>query len=252
MQIFGDGPVKMLVVQCGSDLSMRATAKFSGEAAQTIGDGMGFAELVNASGHGRCVITLDPADKKPGQQPYQGIVPLNGEDGPLTSIADVLEHYMRHSEQLDTRLWLAADRERAVGMLLQKLPGDGGIVPRNTETDADTWERVCTLGGTLSAQELLEVDPETVFRRLFWQENVQHFEPAVTRFLCTCSREKVGAMLRMLGRDEVDGVIAERGHVEIHCDFCNQRYEFDPVDVAQLFSTPELAAGLTPAAEQRH
>ena len=160
MQIFGDGPVKMLVVQCGSDLSMRATAKFSGEAAQTIGDGMGFAELVNASGHGRCVITLDPADKKPGQQPYQGIVPLNGEDGPLTSIADVLEHYMRHSEQLDTRLWLAADRERAVGMLLQKLPGDGGIVPRNTETDADTWERVCTLGGTLSAQELLEVDPE--------------------------------------------------------------------------------------------
>lgn len=252
MQIFGDGPVKMLVVQCGSDLSMRATAKFSGEAAQTIGDGMGFAELVNASGHGRCVITLDPADKKPGQQPYQGIVPLNGEDGPLTSIADVLEHYMRHSEQLDTRLWLAADRERAVGMLLQKLPGDGGIVPRNTETDADTWERVCTLGGTLSAQELLEVDPETVFRRLFWQENVQHFEPAVTRFMCTCSREKVGAMLRMLGRDEVDGVIAERGHVEIHCDFCNQRYEFDPVDVAQLFSTPELAAGLTPAAEQRH
>lgn len=252
MQIFGDGPVKMLVVQCGSDLSMRATAKFSGEAAQTIGDGMGFAELVNASGHGRCVITLDPADKKPGQQPYQGIVPLNGEDGPLTSIADVLEHYMRHSEQLDTRLWLAADRERAVGMLLQKLPGDGGIVPRNTETDADTWERVCTLGGTLSAQELLEVDPETVFRRIFWQENVQHFEPAVTRFLCTCSREKVGAMLRMLGRDEVDGVIAERGHVEIHCDFCNQRYEFDPVDVAQLFSTPELAAGLTPAAEQRH
>ena len=236
MQIFGDGPVKMLVVQCGSDLSMRATAKFSGEAAQTIGDGMGFAELVNASGHGRCVITLDPADKKPGQQPYQGIVPLNGEDGPLTSIADVLEHYMRHSEQLDTRLWLAADRERAVGMLLQKLPGDGGIVPRNTETDADTWERVCTLGGTLSAQELLEVDPETVFRRLFWQENVQHFEPAVTRFLCTCSREKVGAMLRMLGRDEVDGVIAERGHVEIHFDFCNQRYEFDPVDVAHLFS----------------
>lgn len=252
MQIFGDGPVKMLVVQCGSDLSMRATAKFSGEAAQTIGDGMGFAELVNASGHGRCVITLDPADKKPGQQPYQGIVPLNGESGPLASMTEVLEQYMRHSEQLDTRLWLAADRERAVGMLLQKLPGDGGIVPRNTETDADTWERVCTLGGTLSAQELLEVDPETVFRRLFWQENVQHFEPAVTRFLCTCSREKVGAMLRMLGRDEVDGVIAERGHVEIHCDFCNQRYEFDPVDVAQLFSTPELAAGLTPAAEQRH
>jgi molecular chaperone Hsp33 len=260
MQIFGDGPVKMLVVQCSSDLSMRATAKFSGDVsqglpsavAQTIGDDTRFAELVNASGHGRCVITLDPADKQPGQQPYQGIVPLNGEDGPLESVAQVLEQYMRHSEQLDTRLWLAADRERAVGMLLQKLPGDGGIVPRAAETDADTWERVCTLGGTLSAQELLEVEPETVFRRLFWQENVQHFEPAVTRFQCSCSREKVGAMLRMLGQDEVDGVILERGHVEIHCEFCNQRYEFDPVDVAQLFATPELAAGVTPAATQRH
>ncbi|MBU9605295.1 Hsp33 family molecular chaperone HslO [Burkholderia multivorans] len=252
MQIFGDGPVKMLVVQCSSDLSMRATAKFSGDAAQTIGDDATFATLVNASGHGRCVITLDPADKQPGQQPYQGIVPLNGVDGPLESVSQVLEHYMHHSEQLDTRLWLAADRDRAVGMLLQKLPGDGGIVPRNAETDIDTWERVCTLGGTLSAKELLEVEPEVVFRRLFWQENVQHFEPAGTRFQCTCSREKVGAMLRMLGREEVDSVLAERGHVEIHCEFCNQRYEFDPVDVAQLFAAPELASGITPAAEQRH
>lgn len=252
MQIFGDGPVKMLVVQCGSDLSMRATAKFSGEAAQTIGDDTSFAALVNASGHGRCVITLDPSDKLPGQQPYQGIVPLNGVDGPLESVSQVLEQYMHHSEQLDTRLWLAADHERAVGMLLQKLPGDGGIVPRNAETDTDTWERVCTLGGTLSAQELLEVEPEVVFRRLFWQENVQHFEPAVTRFQCSCSREKVGAMLRMLGRDEVDSVIVERGHVEIHCEFCNQRYEFDPVDVAQLFAAPELASGITPAAGQHH
>ncbi|KOR08596.1 Hsp33 family molecular chaperone HslO, partial [Burkholderia cenocepacia] len=113
MQIFGDGPVQMLVVQCGSDLSMRATAKFSGDAAQTISDDTSFAALVNASGHGRCVITLDPADKLPGQQPYQGIVPLNGVDGPLESVSQVLEHYMHHSEQLDTRLWLAADRDRA-------------------------------------------------------------------------------------------------------------------------------------------
>ncbi|ABC37947.1 Hsp33 family molecular chaperone HslO [Burkholderia thailandensis] len=252
MQIFGDGPVKMLVVQCSADLAMRATAKFSGDAAQIIGDGTSFANLINASGHGRCVITLDPADKRPGQQPYQGIVPLNGEDGPLASIADVLEHYMRHSEQLDTRLWLAADQDRAVGVLLQKLPGDGGIVPRVEETDTDTWERVCTLGGTLSSKELLEVEPETVFRRLFWQENVQHFEPTATRFQCTCSREKVGGMLRMLGRVEIDGVIEERGHVEIHCEFCNQRYEFDPVDVVQLFATPELGAGVAPAAAQRH
>lgn len=252
MQIFGDGPVKMLVVQCGSDLSMRATARLSDEAAGTLDGDVPFADLVNAGGHGRCVITLDPADKRPGQQPYQGIVPLNGEDGPLPSIASVLEHYMRHSEQLDTRLWLAANDARAVGMLLQKLPGDGGIVPHPGELDADTWERVCTLGGTLSREELLGQEPETLFRRLFWQENVHHFEPTGARFQCTCSREKVGAMLRMLGRVEVDSVIEERGHVEIHCDYCNQRYEFDPVDVAQLFVVSGLSEGVAPAAGQRH
>ncbi len=252
MQIFGDGPVRMLVVQCNSDLSMRATAKFSGESHHTIRDDATLVELVNASGHGRCVITLDPRDKQPGQQPYQGIVPLSGFDGPLPALSDVIEHYMHHSEQLDTRLWLAADAERAVGMLLQKLPGDGGIVPHPGELDADTWARVCTLGGTLSRDELLQQEPETLFRRLFWQEKVQHFEPAKARFECSCSREKVGAMLKMLGRDEVDGVLAERGHVEIHCEFCNQRYEFDPVDVAQLFAVHELSQGITPAAGQRH
>jgi molecular chaperone Hsp33 len=252
MQIFGDGPVKMLVVQCGSDLSMRATARLADDAATTLTDDASLADLVNTSGHSRCVITLDPASKQPGQQPYQGIVPLSGDDGPLPSIAAVLEHYMRHSEQLDTRLWLAANDARAVGMLLQKLPGDGGIVPHPGELDADTWERVCALGSTLSRDEMLEQEPETVFRRLFWQENVHHFEPAGARFQCSCSREKVGAMLRMLGREEVDSVIAERGHVEVHCDYCNQRYEFDPVDVAQLFVVSGLSEGVAPATGQRH
>jgi molecular chaperone Hsp33 len=256
MQIFGDGPVRMLVVQCGSDLSMRATARLAdsitAEEAAALPEDMTLAGLINPSGHGRCVITLDPANKQPGQQPYQGIVPLNGDDGPLSSISEVLEHYMHHSEQLDTRMWLAANGERAVGMLLQKLPGDGGIVPHPNELDADTWARVCTLGGTLSRDELLEQEPEVLFRRLFWQENVHHFDPAPTRFQCSCSREKVGAMLKMLGREEIDGVIEERGHVEIHCDYCNQRYEFDPVDVAQLFATPGLSEAVTPAAQRRH
>ncbi|WP_153100701.1 Hsp33 family molecular chaperone HslO [Paraburkholderia hayleyella] len=253
MQIFGEGPVRMLVVQCSSELSLRATAKFSEHFANSaIADHATLAELINVNGQGRCVITLDPRDKQPGQQPYQGIVPLSGVDGPLQSMAEVLEHYMRHSEQLDTRLWLAANTERAVGMLLQKLPGDGGIVPHPNELDADTWARVCTLGGTLSQEELLQQDPETVFKRLFWQENVHHFEPASARFECSCSREKVGAMLKMLGREEVDGVLEERGHVEIHCEFCNQRYEFDPVDVAQLFSANGLSASITPPAGQHH
>jgi len=215
MQIHGDGPVKMLVVQCNSDLTMRATAKVMGD----IAPDAKLADLVNLNGGGRFAITLDPADKHPGRQPYQGVVPLSNEDGPLASMSEVLEHYMRRSEQLETRIWLAADAEHAVGMLLQKL---------------------------------LEIDTETLLRRLFSQENVRRFEPANTRFLCTCSRTKVGGMLHMLGREEVDGIIEERGHVEIHCEFCNQRYEFDPVDVAQLFAAPSISAGVLEATEQKH
>ena len=99
---------------------------------------------------------------------------------------------------------------------------------------------------------MLKEEPETVFKRLFWQENVQHFEPAAARFQCTCSREKVGGMLKMLGREEVDSVLAERGEVEVHCEFCNQRYDFDSVDVAQLFVAKELSQGVSPAPGQRH
>jgi molecular chaperone Hsp33 len=254
MQIFGDGPVKMLVVQCSSTLEMRATAKFSHDldAEAPVAECPGFAGMLNANGQGRCVITLDPRERHPGQQAYQGIVPLNGENGPLQSVAEVLEHYMRHSEQLDTRLWLAANTDRAVGMLLQKLPGDGGIVPHAGEHDADTWERVCVLGATLTQGELLKEEPQTLFKRLFWQENVQHFTPAVARFECSCSREKVGSMLKMLGRAEADSVLDEQGQIEIHCEYCNQRYEFDPVDVAQLFAASGTATGVTPAATQRH
>jgi molecular chaperone Hsp33 len=252
MQIYGDGPVKMLVVQCSSNLSMRATAKLADGVESDLDREISLVDLLNSNGHGRCVITLDPSDKKPGQQPYQGIVPLSGEHGPLSSMAEVLEHYMHHSEQLDTRMWLAADTDRAVGMLLQKLPGDGGIVPHAGEHDADTWTRVCHLGSTLSNEELLKEEPETVFKRLFWQENVQHFEPAPARFQCTCSREKVGGMLKMLGREEVDSVIEERGSVEVHCEFCNQRYDFDPVDVAQLFVSKGISEGVSPASDQRH
>ncbi len=248
MQIHGDGPVKMLVVQCNSDLTMRATATVIGD----IAPDATLTDLVNRGGGGRCAITLDPTDKMPGQQPYQGVVPLSDENGPLNSMALILEQYMRKSEQLDTRLWLAADEEHAVGMLLQKLPGDGGIQPHPGEHDADTWDRVCHLGGTLTQTELLAADSETLLRRLFWQENLRRFEPATTRFLCTCSRGKVGSMLRMLGRDEVDSIIEERGDVEVHCEFCNERYEFDTVDVAQLFATQTLPPEVHQASNFKH
>ena len=146
MQLHGDGPVRMLVVECLSDLSMRATAKIAEDA--TITDDATLTTLVNAHGHGRFAITLDPQDKLPGQQPYQGIVPLSDENGPLESMASVLEHYMQASEQLDTRLWLASNGQVAAGMLLQKLPSYGGTM------EAQVGETGSPLSGDVQAQDL--------------------------------------------------------------------------------------------------
>jgi molecular chaperone Hsp33 len=228
LQIHGDGPVRLLVVECQPDLRLRATAKLREGA--TIGTAAGMRELVNASGRGRCAITLDPADRKPGQQPYQGIVNLTGD-----SIAHALETYLRQSEQLESRLWLAADTSQCAGVLLQRLPSDGGRRP--AQADPDAWDRITTLGATLSAAELLAQSPETITRRLFWQERLDSYAPLAPRFACRCSRERIGRMLLSLGREEVDSIVAERGTVDVTCDFCNAAQSFDAIDVTQLFTT---------------
>lgn len=273
MQLHGDGPVRMLVVECNSDLSMRATAKIA-EGAE-IADDATLASMVNAHGHGRFAITLDPHDKLPGQQPYQGIVPLSDENGPLSSMTEVLEHYMQASEQLDTRLWLAADNKVASGMLLQRLPSYGGAMEGRPdrepalvgetgqplhkdvqEQDLDTWERVCQLGKTLRREELLEQPVDTLVKRLYWEEmeaaGIRMFEPLAPHFRCSCSRLRVGAMLRTLGQPEIDGILEERGKVEIDCEFCGQHYSFDAVDCAQLFVQETVAQAVQSAPDQRH
>ncbi|CAJ0797754.1 33 kDa chaperonin [Ralstonia condita] len=273
MQLHGDGPVRMLVVECNSDLSMRATAKLIDGA--EIADDATLASMVNVHGHGRFAITLDPHDKLPGQQPYQGIVPLSDENGPLASMTEVLEHYMQASEQLATRLWLAADGKVASGMLLQRLPSYGGAMEGHAgrapaqvgetghplhenaaEQDLDTWERVCQLGTTLQRQELLEQPIDTLIKRLYWEEmeaaGIRMFEPLNPHFRCSCSRLRVGAMLRTLGQPEVDSILEERGKVEIDCEFCGQHYSFDAVDCAQLFAQDTVAQGIQGASEQRH
>ena len=133
MQIHGDGPLRLLVVECDAELRMRATAKLAPDA--VIEDDATLPQLVNAHGNGRFVITLDPKDKLPGQQPYQGIVPLDGD-----TVSTVIEHYMLRSEQLDTKLWLAADGAVARGMLLQKLPVEGGA-EISEDVALETWNR---------------------------------------------------------------------------------------------------------------
>ncbi len=237
LQVHGDGPVKLAVAEVGSDLAFRATAKVVGE----VPADARLEAMLNVHGQGRCAITLDPADKRPGQQPYQGVVPLHGDRRePLQQLSKVLEHYMLQSEQLDTRLVLAADDQVAAGLLIQRLPVEGPSRmsgERNEDQIGlnEDFNRIAHLAATLTREELLTLDADTLLRRLFWEEPVQRFEPRTTRFACSCARERVAGMLRGLGQGEVESIIAERGEVEVGCEFCGRQYRFDAVDAARLF-----------------
>ena len=238
LQVFGDGPVKLAVAQVQPDLSFRATATVLGELP---GDAR-LAALLNVHGKGRCSITLDPQDKSSGAQPYQGVVGLRGDAGePLQTLAEVLEHYMLQSEQLDTRLMLAATDEGAAGLLIQRLPveGEGNLERQRREDEIglnEAFNRIAHLTATLTRDELLTLDADTLLRRLYWEEDLRRFEPLAPRFACTCSRERVRRMLHGLGAPEVEGIVAERGEVEIGCEFCGLQYRFDAVDVGELFA----------------
>jgi molecular chaperone Hsp33 len=235
LQIHGDGPVALFVVECDAGGTYRATVKLR-EHDQPPASDADLRDLADARGNGRFVVTLVPGRPAPGRQPYQGIVPFEG-----NSVAMVLEHYMARSEQVPTRLWLAADGRRAVGLLLQRLPSSGGEVPVTPPAaaapidDDDAWNRMQQLADTITRGELLRLPPEHVIRRLFWQEPLHAFDQRPCRFACTCTRDKVASMLRMLGSDEVDGIVREQGAVEVRCEFCNLAYAFDRVDCAELF-----------------
>jgi len=247
LQVHGDGPVKLAVAEAMSDLRFRVTAKVQGEVAADAR----FGDLVNRHGHGRCAITLDPQDRQPGQQPYQGVVPLaSPEGGPVGDVATMLEHYMRQSEQLDTRIMLAADGNAACGLLIQRLPveGQGNLagessLARKAEIDDEAFTRIAHFASTLSATELLTLDVPTILHRLFWEEPLRVFEPQVPKFACSCSADRVRNMLRNLGRDEAESILEERGDIEIGCDFCGTQYRFDPVDVGALFAAPDSRPG---------
>jgi molecular chaperone Hsp33 len=244
LQIFGDGPVKLAVAEVQPDLAFRVTAKVVGH----VGVEARLEAMLNVHGQGRCAITLDPKDKLPGQQAYQGVVPLYGDwREPLQELAAVLEQYMLQSEQLDTKLILAANDEVAAGLLIQRLPVEGaGNLGRARNEDEiglnEAYNRIAHLAATLTREELLALSPDTVLHRLFWEEPLVRFEPQVgpsgPRFACTCSRERVAQMLRSLGRNEIDGIVVEQGQVEIACDFCGTKYHFDVVDVGELFTPP--------------
>lgn len=255
LQVFGDGPVKLAVAEVQSDLGLRATATVNG----AVEPGARLSEMLNLGGAGRCAITLDPAARQPGQQPYQGVVPLQDAHGAkFERLSDVLQHYMLQSEQLDTTLVLAANDQVAAGLLIQRMPVKGeanlaGATESAEQTNDrlghnEDYNRIAHLAASLTRDELLTLDVDTILRRLFWEERLLRFTPQQgadgPRFACTCSRQRVEGMLRNLGAQEVESILAEREEIEVGCEYCGQQYRFDAVDAAQIFTRPaELPPG---------
>jgi molecular chaperone Hsp33 len=251
LQVFGDGPVKLSVVEVQPDFGFRATATVQGEVAP---DAL-LSHMVNQHNEGRCAITLDPLDRLPGQQPYQGVVPLFGDrKEKIEKLSEVLEHYMLQSEQLDTTLVLAANSKVAAGLLIQRLPmeGEGNLAGRYDAVERESalgkdedYNRISILSKSLKPEELLGLDVDSILHRLFWEEPLLRFEPLAAetgpRFQCRCSRERVGRMIKSLGTAEVESILAERESIEVGCEFCGQQYHFDPVDAASLFTQAEVS-----------
>ena len=236
-QIVGDGPISLMVVECQANGAFRATVKLSARHPMPEQAAPSIDTLINPGGKARFAITLDP--KEQGKSAYQGIVPIEGD-----SVARMLERYMFRSEQLPTRLWLAADANRVAGLLLQRLPDPER--EQAVDFDTDAWGRMQKLAETLQPEEMLSNDAETMLHRLFWQEETGAVETRPMRFECLCSRAKVSAMLQMLGQSEVESIVREQGQISVNCEYCNTAYSFDAVDAATLFE-----ASVAPSTQTR-
>ncbi len=213
MQIQGDGPINLMIMQCNHHHELRGLAHHTENIDNT-------RNLATLFGKGQLAITID---NKQSANRYQGIVELEGE-----KISHALENYLQQSEQLTTKLILATDDNHACGILLQKLPGE-------TLENADDWNRITQLTDTLKDQELFELDAQTILHRLFNEDNIRLLGAEPCQFKCSCSAERVGKMLISLGKHEVDDIIAKQGNIDIDCEFCNQHYRFDKIDAEALF-----------------
>lgn len=221
LQVQGTGVLKLLVAEATSEQTCRGTARFDDSI--EIADDASLQDLMGEQG--QFVLTLQP---RQGEM-WQGIVGLQG-----TSIAQMLANYLAQSEQLDSDLILAADDKQAVGMMVQRLAGQ--------DMAREDWQYVESLLQTVNQDELLHTTANTLLYRLFHEQEVRVFEPEHLEFACTCSHEKVGNMLLLLGGQEVGQILLEQGSVEIACDFCQQKYVFDEEDVKTLFGSDVSAA----------
>lgn len=223
LQAQGAGAIRTLVAQSSDERNIRGLVRCNENV-----DKASFEELF---GQGQLVLTIESENNAP----YQGVVPLLGKN-----LGEALETYFSQSEQLSTRVWLVADQNVAAGLLLQELPGQKG--------NKEDWERIEMLAQTVTDQELLELDCEPLLYRLFNQEKVRVFEPEPVAFRCACSRNKIENTLRTLGRDDLEEILQTQGIVDVNCEFCGRKYQFDRVDVEGLLAEIAVAH----AAETRH
>ena len=219
LQFEGPGPVRLVLAQCTHRHAIRGVARH---------DALPEGLATDLFGNGQLAVTIEQSE---GSERYQGVVPLESEQ-----LATNLEAYFERSEQLPSRLLLAATPDRAAGLLLQRVAlGDAGTRTGRAEAE-DAWRRIGLLASTVSPKELFDLPCRELLRRLFPEDDIRLFEGTPVFFQCTCSRERVSGILQALGGDEVQALLAERGDVEVRCEFCNRAWRFDAVDVAALFS----------------
>ena len=218
LQIRGNGPLSMAVMESTSEKTVRGLAHWEDDI-----DNKSFSQLV---GDATLVVILESR----GGERYQGIVDLKA-----GSLARALENYMLQSQQIDTRLWLSADNAQVSGMILQKMPEFNES--NHDEDYLDAWPRITQLADTVHNSELTNLEFTSLLHRLFHEEDVRVFEKLPVSFRCPCSRERVRDMLKMLGHEEVIDILETEESVKVNCEFCNHKYVFDRVDVEEVFAS---------------
>ncbi|EJO3994738.1 Hsp33 family molecular chaperone HslO [Vibrio vulnificus] len=215
IQLQGDGPVSLAVINGDNEQKIRGVARWEGHIADD-------ATLHDMMGKGYMVITIEP---KKGER-YQGIVGLEGDN-----LEQVLEGYFERSEQLKTRIWIRTGehegKAHAAGMLIQ-------VVPDGTGSEND-FEHLEQLTNTVKNEELFTLPANDLLYRLYNQEKVRLFEPQNVEFRCGCSRERSGAAIVTVDKNEIYDILASDGSVSLHCDYCGTTYSFDESDVNKLY-----------------
>lgn len=216
LQFQGDQRLPLLLVQTDENLNIRACVRFQ--------ENLATEEYAESFLTGKMALTITQDNQT---QSYQSIVPIGS-----TSMAENLMFYFAQSEQISTKIWLAAESNRAAGIMLQLMPGG------TTEEREHFWEYAVQIGETITPQELINLNNETLLHRLYHEEDLRLFDKRNVRFQCRCSQEKMRQVLLAIGEKEARDIISEQGKIEVECDFCNKKYYMDIIDLEMLFLKP--------------